>query len=103
MKTFYHVTLKSLEAKIMEEGLLPKIGERSSLIKEKTPAVYLFKTREGLENALMNWLGEELPEDEELLYLEVTLPEEFINSDPNSFEIRCFDPIPTKYLKIISI
>ena len=57
--TFFHVTRAENLSDIMRGGLVPSIGARSQAAKERHPAVFLFSSRDAMEDALMNWLGEE--------------------------------------------
>ena len=68
---FYHLTpRRNLEA-ILSQGLKPSIGERSKALGEAEARIYLFDSKESLEDALGNWLGEEFDEDEELVALSI--------------------------------
>lgn len=64
MNPIYHVTRKEDLPSILAEGLQPRIGPRSIQIGESSPAVYFFPDMESVENALLNWLGEEFDDDE---------------------------------------
>ena len=63
----YHVTPARNLPSIQEKGLLPTIGERSLALGEGQEAVYLFPSREDVDNALSNWLGA-------VSYTHLTLP-----------------------------
>ena len=76
MKIVYHVSLKRNLKSIMKYGLIPKIGTRSKELKEEK-AVFLFTTREDMETALGQWLGNWFSEKTVLMSLEITLPDEF--------------------------
>lgn len=54
----FHVTEQQLLPRILEEGLQPQVGPRSLEAGEQLPAVFCFTSREAVENALSNWLGE---------------------------------------------
>lgn len=57
----YHVTNQSNLKKIMKNGLEPRVPEdfgESGDVK----GVYLFKSIDDCENALMNWFGERIEE-----------------------------------------
>lgn len=56
---YYHVTPVKNVASILRTGLVPFIGERARACGETTPVVYLFGSREDVDTALMNWLGDE--------------------------------------------
>lgn len=69
----YHVTLAEHLPRILAEGLRPQIGARAEKLGESTPGVFFFPDRDACEDALMNWLGEELGEDADIVILEVDL------------------------------
>lgn len=73
----YHVTAARHLDTIMEEGLRPRIGERSEVMGEGEAAIYLFTSRTAVDDAVMNWLGDAYEEDDELVVLEVKLDEGF--------------------------
>jgi len=54
----YHVTETHCIEPIMNEGLMPRIGERSDALGEPVARVYLFSCIEAVNDALLNWLGE---------------------------------------------
>ena len=60
----YHVTSESNIKNIKKEGLIPKtpedFGEKGDI-----EGVYLFKTKEDMENALSSWLGERIDDWED--------------------------------------
>lgn len=87
----YHVTLKKNLSSILSEGLKPMIGPRSQKL-EQTSAIFLFPSRDHVDDALMNWLGDEL-EDEELVLLEVDLKNLNFESNVDSYEIIVLDLI----------
>ena len=68
---FYHLTPRRNLDAIKAQGLMPSIGERSEDLGEEEPRIYLFDSKQSLEDALGNWLGEEFDEDEELVALSI--------------------------------
>ena len=81
---FYHVTLSSNVPSILKNGILPSINKEMGDKK----AVYMFKSRVELEDALMNWLGEKFPEDKSLSILKINGDGLKVEYDPNvGFEI----------------
>jgi hypothetical protein len=58
----------------MRRGLVPTRGPRSRMLGESLDAIYLFREREAVDDALCNWLGEELP-DVPLTLLQVKVPD----------------------------
>jgi hypothetical protein len=102
-KTVYHVTLKKNLNPILARGLIPKIGDRSKKIGEDTPAIYCFKDKDSVHDALMNWLGDELEENEELALLAIStfgLPVKTI--DGADYEIAITSRIPPSNIKVVS-
>jgi hypothetical protein len=90
----YHVTPASNLLSILERGLIPAIGERSKKI-EDVPYVFLFASKDDLETALYQWLGQEFEDlDEELLFLEVDLSK--TQYQVGSFELTVSKPIASK-------
>ncbi len=95
----YHVTPESNLHSILKNGLIPTIGERSKLL-ETIPRVYLFPSKENLETALYNWLGEAFEDlEEDLFILEINLSD--INYESEAFELTVSDTIqPDRILNI---
>lgn len=60
---YYHITESNNIQSIFEKGLIPSIGERSTLLNEKEKCVYLFGSIELAEDAFCNWLSEYIEED----------------------------------------
>lgn len=87
----YHVTTVSALASIMENGLLPQIGPRSSDLGEDKPAIYAFASLEAVEDALCGWMGESLPGDAEIAVIEIDLD---IHPEPDSFEVVLTETVP---------
>lgn len=101
---YYHVTLMENVPSIRNSGLLPQIGERSEELGETEEAIYLFPSKEDMDNALMNWLGEwyneEYGEDCDLAILEVRLPEEISLIDEGvGYEVVCKEKIPAECIR----
>mgnify|MGYP003403202480 CR=1 FL=1 len=65
---YYHITKKKNITKIKNGGL--KIRKPKDM--EDEVGIYLFKSRESAEEALMNWLGERFDEEEELVILTIS-------------------------------
>jgi len=99
---YYHVTPTENVSQIMAEGLVPQRGPRSVQL-ESGDGIYLFKTMEDVENALMNWLGDELEHDS-LTLLGVELPPDAKNrtDDSADYEIVVTTPIPPQFIQILS-
>ena len=101
---YYHVTLTKNVASIMKTGLKPMVGDRAQQIEGK-PAVFLFKTIDDMEDAILNWLGDEFDEDESLTLLKVNLPPNFpVNHDKSvGYEYFTFKTIPPEYLTKLKV
>ena len=103
-RCFFHVTPMENVQNIMEHGLVPQIGERSGAQGEETPAIYLFPTRDDMDNALSNWLGEWFEDtygpDAELAVIKVSLPKDVYVHYDRTVPYECYvtDPIPSKQL-----
>lgn len=86
---------------IMRVGLRPSIGKRASAYGENAPMVYLFGHREDVDNALMNWLGNEFDDDIALAVLQVEC-DSVVRGDVD-YEFVCFDVIAPEYISLDSI
>jgi hypothetical protein len=100
-KVFYHITLKKNVSSILKYGLIATKGERSRQLEDK-PANYMFYDLADAEDALMNWLGDELDETEDLALLEITLPENFpvYHDSTANYEYYTTKNIPPEYIKV---
>lgn len=104
MNKYYHVTPIENLLSIFQNGLVPCIGERSSLIDEELNKVYLFHSKEDVNNALMNWMGECFEEDCELVILELDIPNDFEiitekdNNGDDFWESYAFQTIPSDFI-----
>lgn len=102
---YFHVTPRKNLESILENGLIPQIGERSLEIGEPVEAVFLFPNFEEMNNALYNWFGEEFDDDEdELIILQIDLPDNFpvyreLDDNGDEFyEAHCQCDIPVEYI-----
>ena len=103
---FYHVSLTRDEPRILQEGLIPQTGPRAIELGENEPAICLFGSGEDMHNALMNWLGEELPDDEAITGYQITLPPDFpisptFEEDDESWEWVTSSPIPPEFIEVV--
>ena len=95
-RKFYHVTTQCNLTGIKASGLFPKIGPRSTLAGETTPYIYLFRDYAEMEDAVMNWLGDKL-DDDQLVLCEIELTEAIERTlvyKKNSYEVLCPVGIP---------
>lgn len=98
----YHVTPTANVGSIMSNGLQPTIGPRSSQIPGEKSAIYCFADRTSLIDALMNWLGDQFDDSEELAELEInTEGLKGRYTKHAEFEIAILSPIPAANIKIL--
>ena len=69
----YHVTPTRNLPFIKRRGLIPTMGSRSSQIEHEVHGVFLFPDKISAEDAVMNWLGDQFDEDEDLAMLAVNV------------------------------
>ena len=98
---YYHVTPADNLDSIMRFGLCPSIGERASAYGEDAPKVYLFGHRKDVDNALMNWLGDEFDDDVALAVLKVEC-DSVVRGDV-AYEYVCFETIAPECISLDSI
>lgn len=95
----YHVTLLSNLKSIKKHGLLCQIGPRSQEIGEPTKVVYVFPNLDYANDAVMNWLGNEFNDDDELIILPVKLTEKDVDCTPDiDYERRSTVDIPARLI-----
>jgi hypothetical protein len=99
----YHVTPSENLDSIMSQGLIPQKGERSRKILDEKPAIYCFPDKNTMEDAVMNWLGDEFDEDEALALLEIdTTGLDGQVTDGAKYEIAITSSIPVENIRILS-
>ena len=89
----FHVTLMRNVPHIRRDGLFPRLGKNSRTAGEPTPAVFCFKNKEDVDNALSNWLGEALEEEGPLAILTLNIDALNFETEDDSFEVRVFETI----------
>lgn len=98
----YHVTtFKNIDS-ILKQGLIPTIGERSQQIDEPVAAIYFFPTLDDVDTALLNWLGDEFDEDEELALLKVNLRKGSYFQSVD-WELISYERIPINQIEFIGM
>jgi hypothetical protein len=98
---YYHVTLKCNLQSILENGIIPAIGERSLEKGEKIPMVYLFPSQEHCEDALLGWLGDCFEDQDDDLIIFAINPAGLLVVDSGHFELTCCSAIaPSSIHKI---
>jgi hypothetical protein len=99
---YYHVTPTENVPLIMSEGLIPQQGPRSQRMGADS-GIFLFKNMGDVDNALMNWLGDEYEEDEPLTLLGVELPPDAeVAPEVVGWEVNVLSHIPPQYIQILS-
>lgn len=94
----YHVATADAVRKARTEGLPPAVGPRSSKAGETVPGIWFFRSPEDLADAVTNWLGDELP-DEDLWVVTAALPGSYLGSlSRDGFETVCSRGVPPDYL-----
>lgn len=101
--TYYHVTPMENLPSIRKYGLVPQIGARSQEFGECSPGIYLFRSKEDMDNAMMNWLGDWLSEHHgeecELAILKIELPlNAELSVSPAGYECICKTTIPADHI-----
>ena len=100
---YYHVTPAENVEAIMRDGIKPTYGPRSEAAAESGPAVYLFPSRAHAEEAVMNWYGDEVEDDEPLALIRVSLPpKKFELKSEVPYEFYATETIPPKFLKVLT-
>ena len=98
---YYHVTPVCNLGSIMRFGLVPVIGKRSRACGEGIAGVYLFSSREDVDTALVNWLGDEFEDDIALAVLKVEC-ENVVPGDV-AYEFVCFETVVPENISLDSI
>ena len=93
-KYLYHVSPKKNLASIKQKGILPYALAPADLSDKK--AVYLFKDRDEMEDAITNWLGDKFDEDEPLLCFTIYPSGLDIELSNVEYEVISYNPIPPK-------
>lgn len=101
----YHVATDTSWEHIECHGLTPAQGERSSSAGEREPKVFLFGSRQDVEDALGNWLGEEFEDHEgDLVIIETDTPNDAEPTFPDadaSWEWSTASAIPAAALRVV--
>ena len=87
----YHITKLSNLNNIKRDGLKPSVPSDMPTEEE---GVYLFKTKEGAEEAFENWYGERYDEDVEFVLLTVDISNLRVFSTLADYEYVSYEIIP---------
>lgn len=94
----YHVTPTRNLPSIRKLGLIPRIGPNSRQLGETQPLIYLFPTRVDVNDALMNWLGDQYDDDEPLSLLTLNVPSSLLSKSTVDYELISTHIINPKYI-----
>lgn len=99
----FHVTPSENLDAILQQGLLPLIGDRSMSLEEPFPAIYLFPDLAALEDAFMGWMDDCFEEDQSLALLAVdTHGMSEFSCDGVAYEMMLFEQVGADKLVVIS-
>ena len=87
----YHFTKLSNLDSIKRDGLKPFVPKDMPTEEE---GVYLFKTKEGAEEAFENWYGDRYDEDVEFVLLTIDISNLRVFSTLADYEYISYEPIP---------
>lgn len=103
-RAYFHVTPKACLSGVLETGLVPSVGRRASAAGEPTPRVWLFPSYSSLEDAMLNWLGDEL-DGLDPVALKIVLDPEFADRHmtpvPGTFECVCDMTVPPECIVLL--
>lgn len=103
-RVYFHVTPKACLSGILETGLVPAVGRRASAAGEPTPRVWLFPSYSSLEDAMLNWLGDEL-DGLDPVALKIVLDPGFadlhVTPVPGTFECVCDVAVPPECVVLL--
>lgn len=98
---YYHVAESKNVPIILTDGLLPQIGPRALLCGEPVAAIYLFPSKDEMEQAMLTWLGDCFDDSVDLTVLEVVDPIEApLTLEQQGWESICYEPIPPERIRI---
>ena len=102
MPLYCHVTPQANLCRISVHGLVPQCGRRSA-DRGDAAAVYLFRSAEAMQDALMNWFGDLFDEESPLAILAVRLPPHWpLHETPHApWEVSSRTPIPPRFLQYL--
>lgn len=96
----WHVTRRSSVPRILRQGLVPRRGRLSRSAKEAEKAIYVFPDSTSLEDAMTNWLGDEM-ENESLSLLELTVPRDWVEQHDVRWEAQIRQPVPPDHIRVL--
>ena len=100
-RVLYHVTPTRNLPKIMQQGLVPRIGARARRLGEPIKGIYLFRSESDAESGVMNWLGDEFGEAR-LALLAVKVPPGAAEATGAGYETVLTEPIAPDRITVLS-
>lgn len=99
-QSLYHVTKKENLDSIMEHGLFPSTGKNSRELGDF--GIFFFKDLDALEDAVSTWFGDLFEDDDELVILQVEVPENIKVFHDELVGYECFveDCISSEYITL---
>jgi hypothetical protein len=97
----FHLTSPELLPSILERGLEPGIGPRSTELGETVAGVYCFPDRSALEAALGSWLETVFDPEDPLACLVIDERGLSMNSDAD-YEIRVVETIDPERIRVLT-
>lgn len=97
--SLYHITPTENIDKILRQGLIPNVGERSKQMDDE-PGIFLFPSLLVAEDA-MNWFLDEFDEDIMLTVLEIDPDGLDIHPSSVEYELICKSKIPPENIKVL--
>jgi hypothetical protein len=101
-KILYHVTPAENVRNILRNGLVPGKGARSQSYNEQDDAIYCFGSKLEVEDALMNWLGNEFDDDQQLALLQINATHiPFSQTRHAEYEYTITTPVPPNVITLL--
>ena len=102
MQKLYHVTEKGNLQGILSQGLVPKIGPRSTAAGEKVPAVYLFAGLDAVSDGFLNWMERVFDDGDVPVLLRVEMPDGMYGRlETDGWEARCRETVPPGCIAVV--
>lgn len=97
----WHVTTRKALPSILKEGLVPAKGARATKLGEPHARIFCFTSGTALKDALTNWLGEEL-EEQDLVVLEIESSlSEMKNAESIGWEVALTKPVAPSRIRVL--
>ena len=102
-KVLYHVTPAKNLPSILRHGLTPNVGSRAAKIYGEQSGIFCFPDKVSVEDAMMNWLGDQFDENETLALLAIDSTRLTGKYTPGAeYEVVITSPIPVGNIRVES-